>query len=893
MDKTYDPITLEKYWYERWEKAGAFSPSGSGTPYCIMLPPPNVTGSLHMGHGFQHTLMDILIRYHRMMGDNTLWQGGTDHAGIATQLVVERQLEKQGINPKELGREKFIEKTWDWKKTSGNTISNQMRRMGSSIDWSRERFTMDEPFSHAVNTAFEKLHTDGLIYKGKRLVNWDITLQTAISDLEVITVEEPGKLWTLKYYLVDNPSHYLTIATTRPETLFGDVAIAVNPHDARYKEYIGQSVKLPLTDRVIPVISDEYVDPEFGTGCVKITPAHDFNDYEVGKRHNLALINILNPDGTLNNLTPYQNIDRLKARIDIIKKLTELHLLEKTEEYTVKIPRSDRTHEIIEPLLTDQWYIKMTELAKPAIEAVKSGQIKFIPENWTKTYLQWLENIQDWCISRQLWWGHSIPHSDDVLDTWFSSALWPFATLGWPNKTPELEAFYPTSVLITGFDIIFFWVARMVMFGLYFTGKVPFHEIYITGLIRDQHGQKMSKSKGNVLDPIDLIDGISLNDLIQKRITGLLNPKMEQAIIQHTQKEFPEGIPAFGTDALRMTYCALANTGRDIRFDMGRIGGYRNFCNKLWNATRFVLMTLGEFSPSEYSDNLDPKTIQDPADQWILSRLQKTIQLAHVHLKNYRFDLLAQILYEFTWQEYCDWYLEFSKITTSPHKNQVLIFVLKNILKLLHPIMPYITEEIWQNFSKTSIQHEKYPPRDLEFNSQEFNDAEYDICWLQKIITSIRNLRSEMQITPSKKILLFIKNYNTENPNSTILEPNKLNKRNQLLVEKFTDKICHLTRVEKIEWLGWGNPPPTQSSTAVIYNLQLFIPLDIKDKQAEQDRLQKEIAKIKQELEKIQHKLTNEDYVTKAPASVVNKERERAAEYESTLTALLKRVVSE
>lgn len=857
LDKTYNPHAIETNWYNQWEKSGDFAPSGKGPAYCIVLPPPNVTGSLHMGHGFQHTLMDALIRYHRMLGDNTLWQGGVDHAGIATQLVVERQLEQEGKTRHDLGREKFIEKTWEWKNTSGTMISKQMRRMGSSIDWARDRFTMDEGFTNAVNYAFKKLYDDKLIYKGKRLVNWDVKLQSAISDLEVSTNEEDGHLWHIKYYLSSDKKNYLVVATTRPETLFGDVAVAVHPDDERYQQFIGKTVTLPIINKQIPVISDEFVEKDFGSGVVKITPGHDFNDYDVGKRHNLDIINILNKNGTLNHLTPYENIDRAEARKLTLAELEKLNLLEKTEKYSVKTPRSERTHEVVEPFLTDQWYVKMTDLAKPAIEAVKSGKLKFIPENWTKTYLQWLENIQDWCISRQLWWGHKIPleGETDVLDTWFSAALWPFATLGWPDKTPDLKTFFPTNVLVTGFDIIFFWVARMVMFSLYFTGEVPFKEVYVTGLIRDQHGHKMSKSKGNVLDPIDLIDGIKLDQLIQKRTTGLLNPKQAQSITEHTKSEFPDGIPAFGTDALRFTFCALANTGRDIKFDLGRVAGYRNFCNKLWNAARFVLMN------TELSDSVSI------ADQWILSRLQRTTENMRGHFKDYRFDLLAQTIYEFVWNDYCDWYLELSKI----NKSKTIKLVLIEILKLLSPLMPFITEELFQRFVPgTTLQHTRYPEANTSLISP---DAENKIAWLQTIVMAIRNIRSEMQIPPSKKIVVLFQNGS---------------KLDLQLLSELQSEIQFLARVEKLEKT---ENAPTQSATAVTGDLQLFIPFaDLIDTKAEKERLTREISKLKVELEKTQIKLNNANYVDKAPAAVVQKERDRASEWENTLEKLEKQL---
>jgi valyl-tRNA synthetase len=885
MEKTYQPQTIEPHWYNCWEKAGYFKPTGKGSPYSIVLPPPNVTGNLHMGHGFQHTLMDTLIRYHRMEGFNTLWQGGVDHAGIATQIVVERQLEKENQSRHTLGREKFLEKTWKWKKDSGDNISRQMRRMGSSIDWSRERFTMDEGFSKAVQEAFIKLYNDGLIYRGKRLVNWDVKLQSAVSDLEVNFTEETGNLYYIKYYL-ENNKDYIIVATTRPETLFGDVAVAIHPEDERYKKLINQKVKLPLTSRTIPVIADESVDPTFGTGCVKITPGHDFNDYILGQKHSLPQINILNKNGTLNHETSYNNIDRLIARKSIIKDLENQNLLDKIEPYQNKIPRCERTGEIIEPLLTDQWYVKMEPLAKRAIKVVENGEIKFIPENWTKTYLQWLENIQDWCISRQLWWGHRIPafydengnifvgdysdrqdlkQDEDVLDTWFSAALWPFATLGWPENTKELETFYPTNVLVTGFDIIFFWVARMVMFSLYFTNKIPFKEVYITGLIRDQHGQKMSKSKGNVLDPIDLIDGIDLEKLIQKRTYGLINPKMEKDIKQHTQKEFPEGIPAFGTDALRFTYCALANTGRDIRFDLGRVGGYRNFCNKLWNASRFVLLNTESFQIEKSND-------LNIADQWILSRLQRTIKQVKENFKQYRFDLIAQNLYEFLWYDYCDWYLELAKINQNNTTRYNLLTVLESTLRLLHPLMPYITEEIWQRVSPLLHQHsetiqlQQYPQYDQNFI---FEKAEEKIDWLKNIVMAIRNIRSEMQIPPSKKITVLLLNGS---------------KQDKEWLKEFSHWIQFLARIETLDWT-----PTTlsQSATAVVGDLQLFIPLSQHiNMDAEKQRLEKEIQKLNVELQKSQQKLNNPSYVSKAPEEVVTKERERVVECQTILSKL-------
>jgi valyl-tRNA synthetase len=898
MDKNYQPKIIEAHWAETWEKAGCFRPEyqtaslkaqNSEKTFCIMLPPPNVTGSLHMGHGFQHTLMDALIRYHRACGFETLWQGGVDHASIATQLVVERKLEAENITLKELGRDKFIEKVYEWKNHSGGTISQQMRRLGTSVDWSRERFTMDEGFKQAVNAAFIKLYEDGLIYRGKRLVNWDVKLQTAVSDLEAITSEEEGNLWTIKYYL--NASDYLCVATTRPETLFGDIAIAVHPKDSRYQKFIGQKVQLPLTNKLIPIIADEFVEMDFGTGCVKITPAHDFNDYDVAKRHQLLelAINIMNKDGTLNqHAYDYHQLDRLIARKKIIEDLSKKGLLEKTEKYKVKIPRGEKSGEILEPLLTDQWYVKMELLAKRAREVVEKNDIKFVPESWSKTYLQWLENIQDWCISRQLWWGHRLPvyynektsevyvgtdenkiknehliQDEDVLDTWFSAALWPFATLGWPDKTPDLEKFYPTSVLVTGFDIIFFWVARMVMFGLYFTNQVPFKEIYMTGLIRDQYGQKMSKSKGNVLDPIDLIDGISLKDLTAKRTVGLMQPKMAQKIVEHTQKEFPNGIEAHGTDALRFTYCALANTGRDIKFDLGRIAGYRNFCNKLWNAARFV---LSKKENADFTAEKNDKNQLSVFDQYILSNLENTIKSVHENFKQYRFDLIAQNLYDFIWNDYCDWYLEFSKIQLNV---DTLLNVLEKILILLHPLMPFITEEIYHRMGHRGfIQDKQYP----QCNSKLiFKESQEVIEWLKTFITVIRNIRSENKISPQQKITVLL-----YSPDSV----------DHARVNDFSAAISVLARIEKCEWVESSQ---SHCATGVVNNLQIFVPLDDNiDIEAEKTRLSKEIHKFTLEIEKSSQKLNNPDYVNKAPSQVVEKEREKLSENTAILEKLEK-----
>ena len=797
LAKTYTPHNIEQHWSKYWQEQSFSQPSGQGQPYCIVLPPPNVTGSLHMGHGFQQTLMDTLIRFHRMQGDNTLWQVGTDHAGIATQMVVERQLAASNISRHDLGREAFIDKVWQWKEQSGGTITNQMRSLGASADWSRERFSMDDGLCDAVKTTFLKLHEEGLIYRGKRLVNWDPKFHTAISDLEVINKEQQGHMWHLRYPLSDGSGH-LVVATTRPETMLGDSAVAVHPDDERYQNLVGKSIALPLTDREIPIIADDYVDPEFGSGCVKITPAHDFNDYEVGQRHDLPLINIMTKDARLNDDVPtaYRGLERFEARKQVIADLEALNLIEKIDDHTLQVPYGDRSDVVIEPLLTDQWYVKATAMAQPAIDAVKNGEMQFVPENWGKTYLQWLENIQDWCISRQLWWGHRIPawydeagnvyvgsdeadarqrhqlsddiplHQDnDVLDTWFSASLWPFATLGWPEQTPQLEQFYPGSVLVTGFDIIFFWVARMVMMGMHFLGKAPFKQVYITGLIRDGHGQKMSKSKGNVLDPLDVINGIELDDLLQKRTAAMMQPHLIEKIKKQTRKEFPDGIAAYGTDALRFTYCALANTGRNINFDMGRVEGYRNFCNKIWNASRFVLMNIeGESIAAPSNDNMSL------ADRWILSELQLTTQRIHHAIADYRFDRVAQAIYEFIWNQYCDWYVEMAKVTlyddaasdtAKAATRHTLIHVLEQALRLAHPVMPFITEEIWQqlkpllNISGDSLMIQPYPTFDASQFSQQTVD---DIAWLKQLITSIRTVRSEMNVAPSKAIDIICKN---------------------------------------------------------------------------------------------------------------------------------------
>ncbi|MCG6868753.1 MAG: valine--tRNA ligase [Gammaproteobacteria bacterium] len=910
MEKTYNPHAIEQHWYRTWEAEGDFSPTGHGDPYCIMIPPPNVTGTLHMGHAFQDTLMDALIRYHRMKGDNTLWQPGTDHAGIATQMVVERQLNAEGKTRHDLGREDFVDRVWDWKDHSGNTITRQLRRMGASVDWSRERFTMDEGLSRAVVEVFVRLYDEGLIYRGKRLVNWDPVLHTALSDLEVINHEERGHLWHMRYPLADGSGH-VVVATTRPETMLGDTSVAVYPGDERYRALVGKSIRLPLTDREIPVIADDYVDPAFGSGCVKITPAHDFNDYEMGRRHGLPLINILTDDARINENAPaaYQGLDRYAARERIVADLEALDLMEKIEDYTLMAPRGDRSHAVVEPYLTDQWYVKIGPLAGPAIEAVETGRIRFVPENWSKTYYEWMRNIQDWCISRQLWWGHRIPawydeagniyvarseaearekhglgdevrlaRDEDVLDTWFSSALWPFSTLGWPDETPELRTFYPTSVLVTGFDIIFFWVARMIMMGLKFMGDVPFAEVYIHGLVRDAEGQKMSKSKGNVLDPIDLIDGIGLEALIEKRTSGLMQPQMAEKIARLTRKHYPQGIPAFGTDALRFTFAALASTGRDIKFDLNRIEGYRNFCNKLWNAARYVLMnTRGE----DTGTGGEPVELSLP-DRWILSRLQAVAGEVSGHIDSYRFDLAAQALYDFTWRDYCDWYLEFSKpVLTSDGSSEealrgtrrTLVRVLESILCLLHPVMPFITEEIWQQVGTLAgaegrtIQRRTWP-RAKEPAADKTAEAELE--WVKAFIMGVRRIRSEMDIPPGRRLPVLLQNWSGAD---------------RARFDRNEHFIGFLAKTESVEWLPGDDAP--ESATSLVGEMKILIPLaGLIDKQAELARLEKETGKLRSNLEKSEAKLRNAGFVECAPAAVVEKERARVAQMQSALAQL-------
>ena len=931
MEKTYAPHEIEQRLYQNWEAKGYFAPSGQGEPYCIMIPPPNVTGSLHMGHGFNNTIMDALIRYQRMQGKNTLWQVGTDHAGIATQMVVERQLAGKGLTRHDLGRDKFLEEVWEWKAESGGTITRQLRRLGSSVDWTRERFTMDEGLSKAVQEAFVQLYDDGLIYRGKRLVNWDPKLHTAISDLEVVSEEEQGAMWHFKYPLADGSGH-LVIATTRPETMLGDTAVAVSPNDERYQHLIGKTVLLPITNREIPVIADDYVDPEFGTGCVKITPAHDFNDYEVGKRHNLPLINVFDRDakvigeftvltfegyaGTHGEKAPeaYAGLDRFEARKKIVAELDTLGLVEKIDPHTLKVPRGDRSGVIIEPWLTDQWYVNAKELAKPAIKAVEDGDIKFVPQQYENLYFSWMRDIQDWCISRQLWWGHRIPawydnhgnvyvgrneaevrgkyglaaeaelrQDEDVLDTWFSSALWTFSTLGWPEKTKELLTFHPTDVLVTGFDIIFFWVARMIMMTLHFmkheddSPQVPFKTVYVHGLVRDAEGQKMSKSKGNVLDPLDIIDGITLDELVAKRTSGLMQPQMSEKIDKRTRKEFPDGIAPYGCDALRFTFASLASTGRDIKFDMGRVEGYRNFCNKLWNAANYVLMNTVD-KDCGFSGNLYQQT---QIDQWILSRLNQVIGETRNALDNYRFDHAAQAIYDFTWNEFCDWYIELSKVSLQSDDEAIqrgarhtLLTVLETVLRLTHPIMPFITEEIWQTVAPLlgnageTIMRQAYPAAD---DSQINRVAVAELDWVKEFILGVRRIRGEMNIAPGKPLPLLLQD-NSEQDQSYLL-------RNQTYLQK-------LGRLESITCLKSGDVA-SESAIALVGNLKLLIPMaGLIDKDAELARLDKEIQRIQNDLPRVEGKLNNPAFADKAPAEVIDKEKAKLADMRVALNNL-------
>ncbi|ELW83493.1 MULTISPECIES: valine--tRNA ligase [Acinetobacter] len=944
---TYDPTEIEKKWYKTWEEKGYFQPSRKGDSFCIMIPPPNVTGSLHMGHGFNNAIMDALTRYNRMSGKNTLWQPGTDHAGIATQMVVERQLAAQDISRHDLGREKFIDKIWEWKEQSGGTITRQIRRLGSSVDWSRERFTMDDGLSNAVKEVFVKLHEQGLIYRGKRLVNWDPKLQTALSDLEVESdKEEQGSLWHFKYFFEDQSlrthdgKNYIVVATTRPETLLGDTAVAVAPDDERYAHLVGKNIILPITGRAVAIVKDEYVDKEFGTGCVKITPAHDFNDYEVGKRCELAIINIFNKNAeilaefeyiakageaiskTIPAPADYVGLERFAARKKLVEQAEAEGWLEQIQPYTLKPPRGDRSGVIIEPLLTDQWYVKIAPLAEPAIQAVKDGEIKFVPEQYSNMYMAWMNNIQDWCISRQLWWGHRIPawydaegniyvgrseeevrtknniaadvelnQDEDVLDTWFSSGLWTFSTLGWTGDEAKdkenyfLNTFHPTDVLVTGFDIIFFWVARMIMMTMHFmknedgTPQVPFKTVYVHGLVRDGEGQKMSKSKGNVLDPLDLIDGVDLETLVQKRTTGLMNPKQAAKIEKSTRKEFPEGIQAYGTDAVRFTFCALANTGRDIKFDMKRVEGYRNFANKIWNATRFVMMNC-EQQPIGQEVRQD---LWELPEQWIVSRLQKAEAAVQQAFATYRLDLAAQAIYEFIWNEYCDWYVELTKPVLNDENvsterkaevRRVLLSVMEASLRLAHPIMPFLTEEIWQTLAPMiglqgeTIMLAPYPvPNPERINEQ----AEADMLGLQGLIGAVRNIRGEMGLGNARLLPVLLQN-TTDAEKAQIARIEPLFKA--------------LAKVESITFLTDAEQPPL-SSSSVVGRISVFVPMKgLIDPKAELGRLQKDLDKVQKQHDQIASKLANEGFVAKAPAAVVEGEKAKLAEFADQLVKI-------
>mgnify|MGYP001400557979 FL=1 len=909
MDKNFSPADIEARWYEQWESRGYFAPSGKGPAYCIPIPPPNVTGTLHMGHGFQQAIMDALVRYHRMRGHNTLWQVGTDHAGIATQMVVERQLEAEGTTREALGREAFIDRVWDWKAESGGAITQQLRRLGTSPDWTRERFTMDPGLSEAVQRVFIALHEQGLIYRGYRLVNWDPKFLTAISDLEVVQEEETGSLWHLRYPLNSGKGH-LIVATTRPETMLGDTAVAVHPEDERYRDLVGETIDLPLAGRSIPIIADDYVDPEFGSGCVKITPAHDFNDYTMGQRHDLPMINVLTAEAKINDEAPerFRGLDRFDARAQIITELEAAGLLEKIEPHTLKVPRGDRSGAVIEPWLTPQWYVDAKKLAEPAIKAVETGAIEFVPKQWENTYFAWMRDIQDWCISRQLWWGHRIPawydeagnvyvgeseaavrqaHSipdetplrqdDDVLDTWFSSALWTFSTLGWPEKNDDLSAFHPASVLVTGFDIIFFWVARMIMMSLHFMEEVPFHTVYVHGLVRDGEGQKMSKSKGNVLDPIDLIDGIELEALIQKRTSNLMQPQLAAKIEKATRKQFPDGITGYGTDALRYTFYSLASTGRDIKFDIGRMEGYRNFGNKIWNASRYVL------SHTDSHDLTEGDAALSLADRWIQSRLETTLIAVEDAYDNYRFDLASQALYDFVWNEFCDWYLELSKPVlwdeaTAPSEQlgarRTLITVLEKSLRLLHPFMPFLTEEIWQTVSPLagqtgeSIMLAPWPARQPDRTDAE---SEAEIEWLKQIIVGIRTIRSESNIPPATELPVFVVN------------------ARELDRERFSRNEAYLGRLAKVSRITVlsGEEAPSASLMALCGDLEIRVPMaGVIDIEAELKRLDKEIERQQKEVAKLEGKLSNKAFTERAPADIVEVEKQKKAQAEVALTTL-------
>ena len=966
LAKSFEPAQIEKRWAPTWETKGLYAAGNQpeAAPFCIQLPPPNVTGTLHMGHAFNQTLMDALTRWHRMKGDNTLWLPGTDHAGIATQIVVERQLDAKGVSRHDLGREKFIERVWEWKEQSGSTITGQMRRLAASCDWPLEYFTMNEQCSEVVKEVFVALFEQDLIYRGKRLVNWDPKLLTAVSDLEVVSEEEDGSLWSIHYPMSDG-SRGLIVATTRPETMLGDVAVAVNPTDDRYAHLIGKTLRLPLVGRDIPIIADDYVDAAFGTGCVKITPAHDFNDYAVGERHGLEKINVLTLDARINDNAPekYRGLDRYAARAEILKDLESLGLLVETKKHKLMVPRGDRTNAVIEPMLTDQWFVAMSQpapegtftpgksIAARALEVVDNGDIKFVPENWTSTYRHWLENIQDWCISRQLWWGHQIPawykadekglpihdgmvfvardekaaqekalaqgwagaivRDPDVLDTWFSSALVPFSTLvdpqqvwdpatGGPNLQKQLQQFLPSSVLVTGFDIIFFWVARMIMMTCHFTGKVPFHHVYVHALVRDAEGQKMSKSKGNTLDPIDLIDGIDLQTLVSKRTTGLMNPKQAAQIEKKTRKEYPDGIPAFGTDALRFTFASLATPGRNINFDLNRCEGYRNFCNKLWNATRFVLMNCEgqDCGLDVCAGDCGPDGILNFtfADRWIVSQLQRTEAAVEQHFTDYRFDLAAREIYEFVWNEFCDWYLELAKVQIATGKpnaqkaaRRTLLRVLEATLRLAHPIIPFITEELWQTvarMAKRSARLEKGEfdsivvaayPRSEPGKIDEL--AEHRISQLKAMIGAVRVLRSEMNLSPADKVPLTISTEEIQSLDSKTQLDLRLD---SLEREQIAASLKALARLSDVRFEQSLGEDARRAPVQMVGDLKLMLVVEI-DTEAERARLSKEIARLETEIAKAKGKLTNERFVARAPQAVVDQEKERLAAFQTSL----------
>jgi valyl-tRNA synthetase len=909
MDKAYTPADIEARIYAHWEAAGYFAPSGKGPAFSIVIPPPNVTGTLHMGHAFQDTIMDALTRFHRMRGFDTLWQPGTDHAGIATQMVVERQLNAAGQSRIDLGREAFVERVWQWKETSGGIIAKQMRRLGASVDWQRDVFTLDPAMSDKVTEVFVRLHEDGLIYRGKRLVNWDPVLKTALSDLEVVSEEESGHLWHLRYPLVEGQG-FLVVATTRPETMLGDAAVAVHPDDERYRHLIGRKVRLPLADRELPIIADAYVDPTFGSGCVKITPAHDFNDYELGQRHNLPMINIMTLDAALNDSVPkaYQGLDRFAAREKIVADLDALGLIERIEAHKLTVPRGDRSNAILEPLLTDQWFVDIKPLAEPALRAVEQGRIRFVPETWTGVYYDWMHKIRDWCISRQLWWGHRIPawyddagrcyvgrseaeararhgidpavvlrQDNDVLDTWFSSALWPFSTLGWPQQTRELKTYYPTTVLVTGFDIIFFWVARMIMMGLKFMDEVPFHRVYIHGLIRDQDGQKMSKSKGNVIDPLDIVEGISLSDLLVKRTSGLMQPQMKANIEKATRKQFPEGIAAYGTDALRLCFARLATQSRDLRFDMAKVEEYRNFCNKLWNAARYVLMNVEnhDLGPGERELSL--------ADRWIASRLADMIARIETGFAEYRLDVAANALYEFTWHEFCDWYLELSKAVLQSDSASAaakrgtrftLINTLEILLRALHPLAPFISEEIWQRIKGSAgaggdtIMRSEFPRADSVAGDPQ---AVPEMRWVMDFILGVRQIRGEMDIAPSRKLEVLLQNAQLKD------------------MEYLGRNLHYLMRLAGIEpprALAAGDTAPI-SAVALLGAMEILVPMKgLIDPAAELDRLEKRKKKAEIEFSKLEAKLGNSQFARNAPPEIVAKDQQRLEELRTEIGQL-------